>query len=74
MVSTLGLILFNIFFDDIDSGIECKPSIVVQLIHLRDDIQKEPDRLEERAHAKFVLNKAKSVILLHMGQGNHQSF
>ncbi|KAK4825622.1 hypothetical protein QYF61_001302 [Mycteria americana] len=79
--SILGPILFNIFITDMDGGIECllskfavdiKLSGAVDLLKGRVAIQRNLDRLEERAHVNLMkFNKAKCKIL-HVGQGNSQ--
>jgi len=72
--SVLGLVLFNIFAGDMDSGIEFaadnKLCSTVNTLERRDPIQSDLDRLERWAHASLMkFNKAKCKVL-HMGQVN----
>ena len=79
--SILGLILFNAFAGDTDSGIEytlsnfvsdTKLCGAVNVLEGRDAIQVNLDRFEKWAHVNITKFQKAKCMVLQMGQGKHK--
>ena len=78
----MGRVLFNIFINNIESGIEftlkkpckfadrTKLSDAVDTLEGREAIQKDLDRLEKWAHENLIRFSKSKYKMLHLGQGN----
>jgi len=77
--SMLGPVLFNIFVNEMDNGIECtlnkfadntKLCDAVDILEGKDAIQRDQDRLVRWACANLMKFKKAKCRVLHLGQGN----